>query len=81
MYIADPTLVEERITGAAQGEASDVALASVAAWAVVCNKYFSTVVRIQRERGHQVVTDGPYRYVRHPGYAGFVPRTVREDRA
>jgi protein-S-isoprenylcysteine O-methyltransferase Ste14 len=27
-------------------------------------------VRIQKERGHFVVTDGPYRIVRHPGYAG-----------
>lgn len=27
-------------------------------------------VRIQSERGHQVVSSGPYRFVRHPGYAG-----------
>ncbi|MGB8982755.1 MAG: isoprenylcysteine carboxylmethyltransferase family protein, partial [Anaerolineales bacterium] len=27
-------------------------------------------VRIQHERGHQVVSTGPYRFVRHPGYAG-----------
>jgi protein-S-isoprenylcysteine O-methyltransferase Ste14 len=27
-------------------------------------------VRIQRERGHYVVNTGPYRWVRHPGYAG-----------
>src|SRR5262249_45287483 len=43
---------------------------SCAGWAAMRNKYFSMVVRIQRERGHQVVTDGPYRFVRHPGYAG-----------
>jgi protein-S-isoprenylcysteine O-methyltransferase Ste14 len=28
------------------------------------------MVRIQSERGHQIVTSGPYRWVRHPGYAG-----------
>ncbi|HCW51334.1 MAG TPA: isoprenylcysteine carboxyl methyltransferase [Clostridiales bacterium] len=41
-------------------------------WAIVVNKFFSAVVRIQRERGHTVVTSGPYRYVRHPGYAGGI---------
>ncbi|HWR50548.1 MAG TPA: isoprenylcysteine carboxylmethyltransferase family protein [Bryobacteraceae bacterium] len=34
------------------------------------NKFFSSVIRIQRERGHRVVDTGPYRIVRHPGYAG-----------
>jgi protein-S-isoprenylcysteine O-methyltransferase Ste14 len=29
-------------------------------------------VRIQKERGHYVVKDGPYRYVRHPGYLGVM---------
>jgi protein-S-isoprenylcysteine O-methyltransferase Ste14 len=32
------------------------------------NRFFSPVVRIQSERGHHVVTDGPYRWIRHPGY-------------
>ena len=41
-------------------------------WAMVSNKYFSTVVRIQKERGHQVQTGGPYRIVRHPGYASLL---------
>jgi protein-S-isoprenylcysteine O-methyltransferase Ste14 len=41
-------------------------------WAVVSNKFFSGVVRIQKDRGHTVVTTGPYRYVRHPGYAGSI---------
>jgi protein-S-isoprenylcysteine O-methyltransferase Ste14 len=41
-------------------------------WATVENKFFSPVVRIQRERGHTVVTSGPYHYVRHPGYAGGI---------
>lgn len=39
-------------------------------WALVVNRFFSGTVRIQTERGHHVVTDGPYRFVRHPGYAG-----------
>lgn len=39
-------------------------------WAMVANAYFSGVVRLQEERGQTVVTEGPYRVVRHPGYAG-----------
>jgi len=41
-----------------------------ALWAMRVNAFFSTMVRIQRERGHRVVDRGPYRFVRHPGYAG-----------
>jgi len=41
-------------------------------WAMVSNKYFSTIVRIQKERGHTVQTGGPYRFVRHPGYASLL---------
>jgi protein-S-isoprenylcysteine O-methyltransferase Ste14 len=43
-----------------------------AAWAMVENRFFSGVVRIQTERGHTVCNTGPYRIVRHPGYAGNV---------
>jgi protein-S-isoprenylcysteine O-methyltransferase Ste14 len=39
-------------------------------YAVLANRYFSGVVRIQEERGHTVVSHGPYALVRHPGYAG-----------
>lgn len=39
-------------------------------WARYTNNYFSSVVRIQTDRGHAVCSDGPYRYVRHPGYVG-----------
>jgi protein-S-isoprenylcysteine O-methyltransferase Ste14 len=37
-------------------------------WAMRVNTFFSRAVRIQRERGHRVVSAGPYRFVRHPGY-------------
>lgn len=40
-------------------------------WAMVSNKFFSGLVRIQKERGHTVATEGPYQYVRHPGYTGM----------
>ena len=55
-----------------------VALAAIAAslggsmWAMSVNPFFSTAVRIQRERGHRVITAGPYRTVRHPGYTGTI---------
>jgi protein-S-isoprenylcysteine O-methyltransferase Ste14 len=39
-------------------------------WALISNPFFSGVVRLQKERHHQVVRSGPYRWVRHPGYAG-----------
>lgn len=42
----------------------------LAAWAMAVNRFFSATVRIQTDRGHTVVSDGPYRWVRHPGYAG-----------
>ena len=41
-------------------------------WAVACNPFFSQIVRIQSERGHTVATQGPYRFIRHPGYFGGV---------
>jgi protein-S-isoprenylcysteine O-methyltransferase Ste14 len=41
-----------------------------AAWALIENRFFSSVMRIQLDRGHVVCDSGPYRIVRHPGYAG-----------
>jgi protein-S-isoprenylcysteine O-methyltransferase Ste14 len=41
-------------------------------WAVAANRFFSALVRIQRDRGHRVIDTGPYRIVRHPGYAGSI---------
>jgi protein-S-isoprenylcysteine O-methyltransferase Ste14 len=45
---------------------------AASSWAMLTNAYFSSTVRVQRERGHHVITDGPYRFVRHPGYGGYV---------
>jgi protein-S-isoprenylcysteine O-methyltransferase Ste14 len=42
------------------------------AWALVENRFFSVVVRIQKDRGQHVVSSGPYRFIRHPGYTGFL---------
>jgi protein-S-isoprenylcysteine O-methyltransferase Ste14 len=45
-------------------------------YAVAANRFFSSVVRIQRDRGHQVIDAGPYRYIRHPGYAGSMVHMI-----
>jgi len=42
------------------------------AWALAENRFFSSVVRVQMDRGHVVCGSGPYRFVRHPGYAGSI---------
>jgi len=39
-------------------------------WGAVSNRFYSRIVRIQKDRNHTVVKDGPYRFIRHPGYAG-----------
>jgi protein-S-isoprenylcysteine O-methyltransferase Ste14 len=44
----------------------------VASYALVANRYFSGMVRMQDDRGHRVVSSGPYRWIRHPGYAGAI---------
>ena len=41
-----------------------------AAWGLIENRFFSSTVHIQTDRGHSVCNSGPYRIVRHPGYAG-----------
>ena len=47
----------------------------IAVWAMVVNQFFSPMVRIQDERGHHVISAGPYGYVRHPGYTGILIAT------
>jgi protein-S-isoprenylcysteine O-methyltransferase Ste14 len=44
---------------------------SLAVWAMASNKFYGRYVRIQRDRDHTTVTGGPYRFVRHPAYAGL----------
>ncbi|AMY08488.1 Putative protein-S-isoprenylcysteine methyltransferase [Luteitalea pratensis] len=41
-------------------------------YAMSVNRFFSSVVRIQDERGHHVIDSGPYARVRHPGYVGML---------
>jgi protein-S-isoprenylcysteine O-methyltransferase Ste14 len=43
---------------------------AIGSYALIENRFFSSVVRIQTERDHKVVSSGPYGWVRHPGYAG-----------
>ena len=40
-------------------------------WAESVNKFFEPTVRIQTDRGHQVIDSGPYAIVRHPGYVSL----------
>ncbi len=53
---------------AAIGVTLYVAAAGLFIWAMVTNPHFEMIVRIQTDRNHRVVTTGPYRIVRHPGY-------------
>jgi protein-S-isoprenylcysteine O-methyltransferase Ste14 len=45
-------------------------------WAMASNPFFATTVRIQEDRGHHVVNQGPYQFIRHPGYLGSVIYTL-----
>jgi len=67
--IASPWLQVAALVPAAAGYV-------LAAWAMLENRFFSGTVRIQTDRGHTVVSSGPYRLVRHPGYAGSVLATI-----
>lgn len=52
----------------AAGVVLAIAGAVLVDWAMVTNPFFEPTVRIQKERGHRVITTGPYVFVRHPGY-------------
>ena len=45
-------------------------------WAMIANAYVSTEARIQPERGQAVCREGPYRFVRHPGYVGAILQSI-----
>ncbi|MEO8597061.1 MAG: isoprenylcysteine carboxylmethyltransferase family protein [Candidatus Solibacter sp.] len=53
------------------GLTAAVLAAALITWAMRSNRFFSAVVRIQKDRGHTVVDGGPYRFIRHPGYTGM----------
>jgi len=44
----------------------------IGSWAMIVNRFFSSHVRIQTDRGHTVISGGPYKLVRHPGYASNI---------
>jgi protein-S-isoprenylcysteine O-methyltransferase Ste14 len=45
-------------------------------WAMIVNRFFEPTVRIQKDRGHRVITSGPYKIVRHPGYLAGILYTL-----
>jgi protein-S-isoprenylcysteine O-methyltransferase Ste14 len=45
-------------------------------WVLKINPYSSAVVEIQKERGHETITTGPYEYVRHPMYVGGILNVI-----
>src|SRR5262245_8195311 len=45
---------------------------ALALWAMRVNRFFSSVIRIQTDRDQNVVTTGPYAFVRHPGYVAGI---------
>lgn len=45
-------------------------------WSMVSNRFFSTLVRLQYDRHHEVATKGPYRIIRHPGYVGYMMMSI-----
>ncbi|MGE5644395.1 MAG: methyltransferase family protein [Acidobacteriota bacterium] len=54
------------------GAALFVPAVALIAWTLAVNRHAETTVRIQSDRGHSVVTSGPYRAVRHPMYTGAI---------
>jgi protein-S-isoprenylcysteine O-methyltransferase Ste14 len=42
----------------------------LSSYALIENRFFSGMVRLQTDRDQQVVSSGPYAWMRHPGYAG-----------
>jgi protein-S-isoprenylcysteine O-methyltransferase Ste14 len=45
---------------------------AVGTWAQAVNRFFEPGVRLQRERGQHVISNGPYAFVRHPGYVSAI---------
>jgi protein-S-isoprenylcysteine O-methyltransferase Ste14 len=72
--------LDRRVGGVVQGSFAVQAVAVammllgmlLGLWAIASNAFFSGMVRIQEDRGHEVATGGPYQFVRHPGYAAAI---------
>jgi len=45
-------------------------------WSMLTNRHFEAMVRIQKDRDHKVISTGPYRIVRHPGYVGMALTSI-----
>jgi protein-S-isoprenylcysteine O-methyltransferase Ste14 len=56
----------------ALGLALLVLSSAIIAWVFNENSFAAAVVRVQSERGHHVISSGPYAFVRHPMYSGAV---------
>jgi protein-S-isoprenylcysteine O-methyltransferase Ste14 len=54
------------------GLATLISAAGLQVWVMTSNSFFSTAIRIQTECGHKLITCGPYRYIRHPGYLAMI---------
>ena len=65
-------LPEAAVLVAIAGVALALAGIAVTVSAMLANRFFGPVVRIQSDRGHAVADDGPYAVVRHPGYVGAI---------
>jgi protein-S-isoprenylcysteine O-methyltransferase Ste14 len=49
-----------------------IAASVISTWAMAVNKFFEWTVRIQDDRQQYVCVSGPYKIMRHPGYAGLI---------
>lgn len=60
----------------AAGLAGYAAALCVNLWALRANRFYSSAVRVQADRGQHVADAGPYRFVRHPGYTATIVATL-----
>jgi protein-S-isoprenylcysteine O-methyltransferase Ste14 len=60
------------ITYAIVGIVLYIACIALCYWAMVVNEHFEATVRIQKDRMRNVITGGPYRFVRHPGNLSMI---------